>query len=453
MRWLLLKDLQILRRSPLLVALLLAYGGLVGALLGFAVQRDDTKPKVAFLNEVPKLDFGVQVGDAEDRHLQVRQPPVRVRRPDPRQDARAGDREGPQRRRDRGADHPARPHAAAAVDGQPRRNGPAPDGRGPLQRGEPAEDRRRWSRASRRAWRTPTRRSARSSPRSPRATSGSCCTAARSRCWASSSRFSGCRSTNDVIEQTLRRLPRSLAAAGGPRARGELRQARDRQPRPVQAGARLDRRAAAPQAHGRHRQAHQRQRLLHRARRGGDAHDHRAVPRWRHARARARGARVRPAGALAGLALGAAGREGAARRACGTGGHDRGARGHLAVRRPALGADRRLGARAARRRPGVRRGRHGLRRAHARRSCNDAAGDPGRAPVRVPRAHSQRRRRGLGLRRGPRRVGDLPVQAGARRRQRGPQRRRPGLAGPLVHLAILAVAYTAIARAGLRRFA
>jgi ABC-type transport system involved in cytochrome c biogenesis permease component len=29
----------------------------------------------------------------------------------------------------------------------------------------------------------------------------------------------------------------------------------------------------------------------------------------------------------------------------------------------------------------------------------------------------------------------------------------PGLAGPLVHLAILAVAYTAIARAGLRRFA
>ena len=53
MRWLLLKDLQILRRSPLLVALLLAYGGLVGALLGFAVQRDDAKPKVAFLNEVP----------------------------------------------------------------------------------------------------------------------------------------------------------------------------------------------------------------------------------------------------------------------------------------------------------------------------------------------------------------------------------------------------------------
>jgi hypothetical protein len=29
----------------------------------------------------------------------------------------------------------------------------------------------------------------------------------------------------------------------------------------------------------------------------------------------------------------------------------------------------------------------------------------------------------------------------------------PGLTGPLVHLAILAVAYTAIARAGLRRFA
>src|SRR3954471_2153040 len=61
MRWLLLKDLQILRRSPLLVALLLAYGGLVGALLGFAVQRDDTKPKVAFLNEVPTSAVGIQV--------------------------------------------------------------------------------------------------------------------------------------------------------------------------------------------------------------------------------------------------------------------------------------------------------------------------------------------------------------------------------------------------------
>jgi ABC-type multidrug transport system permease subunit len=62
MRWLLLKDLQILRRSPLLVALLVAYGGLVGALLGFAVQRDDTKPKVAFLNEVPADAVGIQVG-------------------------------------------------------------------------------------------------------------------------------------------------------------------------------------------------------------------------------------------------------------------------------------------------------------------------------------------------------------------------------------------------------
>jgi ABC-type multidrug transport system permease subunit len=65
MRWLLLKDLQILRRSPLLVALLVAYGGLVGALLGFAVQRDDTKPKVAFLNQVPANAVGIQVGSQE----------------------------------------------------------------------------------------------------------------------------------------------------------------------------------------------------------------------------------------------------------------------------------------------------------------------------------------------------------------------------------------------------
>src|SRR3954471_1290606 len=65
MRWLLLKDLEILRRSPLLVALLLAYGGLVGALLGFAVQRDDVKPKVAFLNEVPSSAVGIKVGSQQ----------------------------------------------------------------------------------------------------------------------------------------------------------------------------------------------------------------------------------------------------------------------------------------------------------------------------------------------------------------------------------------------------
>jgi ABC-2 type transport system permease protein len=53
MRWLLLKDLQILRRSPLLVALLVIYPIVIAVLIGFAISRGPEKPRVAFLNEVP----------------------------------------------------------------------------------------------------------------------------------------------------------------------------------------------------------------------------------------------------------------------------------------------------------------------------------------------------------------------------------------------------------------
>lgn len=54
MRWLLLKDLQILRRSPLQALLLIAYPVLIALLVGFAISRDPDKPRVAFLNEVPQ---------------------------------------------------------------------------------------------------------------------------------------------------------------------------------------------------------------------------------------------------------------------------------------------------------------------------------------------------------------------------------------------------------------
>jgi hypothetical protein len=54
MRWLLLKDLQILRRSPLQAVLLVAYPVLIALLVGFAISRDPGKPQVAFLNEVPE---------------------------------------------------------------------------------------------------------------------------------------------------------------------------------------------------------------------------------------------------------------------------------------------------------------------------------------------------------------------------------------------------------------
>lgn len=54
MRWLLLKDLQILRRSPLQAALLVVYPVLIALLVGFAISRSPGKPRVAFLNQVPQ---------------------------------------------------------------------------------------------------------------------------------------------------------------------------------------------------------------------------------------------------------------------------------------------------------------------------------------------------------------------------------------------------------------
>jgi ABC-type transport system involved in cytochrome c biogenesis permease component len=62
-RWLLLKDLQILRRSPLQAVLLVAYPILIAVLVGFAISRGPETPRVAFLNEVPtgaRIDVGGQ---------------------------------------------------------------------------------------------------------------------------------------------------------------------------------------------------------------------------------------------------------------------------------------------------------------------------------------------------------------------------------------------------------
>jgi ABC-2 type transport system permease protein len=64
MRWLLLKDLQILRRSPLQAVLLVAYPVLIAVLVGFAISRSPEKPRVAFLNDVP-ADARVSVGTRE----------------------------------------------------------------------------------------------------------------------------------------------------------------------------------------------------------------------------------------------------------------------------------------------------------------------------------------------------------------------------------------------------
>jgi ABC-2 type transport system permease protein len=70
MRWLLLKDLQILRRSPLQAVLLVAYPILIAILVGFAISRSPEKPRVALLNEVPS-SARVSVGESRLRKIGV----------------------------------------------------------------------------------------------------------------------------------------------------------------------------------------------------------------------------------------------------------------------------------------------------------------------------------------------------------------------------------------------
>jgi ABC-2 type transport system permease protein len=66
MRWILVKDLQILRRSPLVVALLVAYPLAIGTLIGFALSGDEGKPRVAFVNEVEEDEaFDLGAGEEE----------------------------------------------------------------------------------------------------------------------------------------------------------------------------------------------------------------------------------------------------------------------------------------------------------------------------------------------------------------------------------------------------
>src|SRR3954451_22165618 len=61
MRWLLLKDLQILRRSPLLVALLVIYPVVLSVLIGLALSAGPDKPRGAFVNLVPPDKPAVQI--------------------------------------------------------------------------------------------------------------------------------------------------------------------------------------------------------------------------------------------------------------------------------------------------------------------------------------------------------------------------------------------------------
>jgi ABC-type transport system involved in cytochrome c biogenesis permease component len=62
MRWLLLKDLQILKRSPLLVAVLVFYSVIVSLVAGAALGSGPSKPRVAFANLVPSDKDEVALG-------------------------------------------------------------------------------------------------------------------------------------------------------------------------------------------------------------------------------------------------------------------------------------------------------------------------------------------------------------------------------------------------------
>jgi ABC-2 type transport system permease protein len=63
MRWLLIKDLQILKRSPLLVSLLVVYPVVISVLIGLALSRGPEKPRVAFVNLVPKSAYKIELGN------------------------------------------------------------------------------------------------------------------------------------------------------------------------------------------------------------------------------------------------------------------------------------------------------------------------------------------------------------------------------------------------------
>ena len=169
MRWLLLKDLQILRRSPLLTALLVIYPIVLAVLIGFAISRGPEKPSVAFLNRDP-LRRGA--GDRR-RAASTRRTPSRALRPGRlRQgiEPRRGPEQGARRRGAGGADRPRGLHRQAP--GAAERHGARVRGRrGLRQRGRPGQGaacRRPDQRAAHRGEPDPLRSDLRGAPPLPR---------------------------------------------------------------------------------------------------------------------------------------------------------------------------------------------------------------------------------------------------------------------------------------------
>jgi ABC-2 type transport system permease protein len=64
-RWLFIKDLQILKRSPLLVGLLIAYPIVLALMIGFALSSPPGKPKVAVYSEIAPGAGHIRFGNQE----------------------------------------------------------------------------------------------------------------------------------------------------------------------------------------------------------------------------------------------------------------------------------------------------------------------------------------------------------------------------------------------------
>src|ERR1044072_4619589 len=62
MLWMVLKDLQILRRSKLLVGLLIVYPVAIALLIGFALSSGPEKPSLAFLSKIPPSQQQIKLG-------------------------------------------------------------------------------------------------------------------------------------------------------------------------------------------------------------------------------------------------------------------------------------------------------------------------------------------------------------------------------------------------------
>ena len=65
MRWLFIKDVQILRRSPFLVGTLIVYPIAIALLIGFALSSPPGKPKVAFYSQVAPGKGRVSLGSQQ----------------------------------------------------------------------------------------------------------------------------------------------------------------------------------------------------------------------------------------------------------------------------------------------------------------------------------------------------------------------------------------------------